>query len=187
MPLKKAVLRTTIALILLGLVCLVPAEAQVLNSAAHSITLTAVLSESLTVTLSASAVNFTLVAGRAANPGSVPITATTNWTLNPTRGHVRIYAYFANSAAALTDGAGDNIPSAHFRISDNAGAFRALTHTVPFGGAGAGLLLSTTAITKANRTGSHTDTMDFNINLLTLPKLPADTYTGTLTIQAQAI
>jgi hypothetical protein len=29
--------------------------------------------------------------------------------------------------------------------------------------------------------------MNFNINLTTLPSLPATTYTGTLTIQAQAI
>jgi hypothetical protein len=29
--------------------------------------------------------------------------------------------------------------------------------------------------------------MNFNINLTTLPSLPAATYTGTLTIQAQAL
>jgi len=29
--------------------------------------------------------------------------------------------------------------------------------------------------------------MNFNINLVPLPNLPAGTYTGTLTIQAQAI
>jgi hypothetical protein len=29
--------------------------------------------------------------------------------------------------------------------------------------------------------------MNFNINLVPLPSLPAATYTGTLTIQAQAI
>jgi hypothetical protein len=58
---------------------------------------------------------------------------------------------------------------------------------VPFGGANAGLLLSTTRILGNNRSGSHTDLMNFNINLTMLPSLPAATYTGTLTIQAQAL
>ncbi len=163
-----------------------PAQAQVLNSAAKAITLQAVLSESLTVTLSGSSVNFTLNAGGASNPGGSSVTATTSWTLNSGRNSVKLYAYFANSASALTDGAGDNVPSADFQVSDNAGAFNALNNTVPFGGANAGLLVSTTPITGTNKTGSHSDAMNFNINLSALPNLPAATYSGTLTIQAQA-
>ena len=38
-----------------------------------------------------------------------------------------------------------------------------------------------------NKTGTHSDVMNFNINLTPLPTLPSGTYTGTLTIQAQAI
>src|ERR1700692_2465720 len=56
-----------------------PASTQVLNSAARTITLQAVLSQSLTLTLSGNAVNFNLAAGSAANPGSTSITATTSW------------------------------------------------------------------------------------------------------------
>jgi hypothetical protein len=162
-------------------------QAQVLNSGASTITLQAVLSDSLTVSLSGNAVNFTLTPGSANNPGSLGVTATTAWALKPSVGSVKVYAFFASSAAALTDGAGNNIPSADFQISNNAGPFTALTTTVPFGGANAGLLLSTTRILGNNRSGSHTDLMNFNINLTTLPSLPATTYTGTLTIQAQAI
>jgi hypothetical protein len=175
------------ALTLLGAVLATPAGAQVLNSAASTITLQAKLSESLAVSLSGSSVNFTLTAGSATNPGSTSITATTTWTLRPSVGSIKLYAFFASSASALTDGAGDNIPSADFQISNNGGAFNALTSTVPFGGANAGLLLSTTPILGNNKTGSRTDVMNFNINLSTLPNLPAGTYTGTLTIQAQAI
>jgi len=58
-----------------------PARAQVLNSAASPIALRAVLSQSLTVTLSGNAVNFNLVSGSANNPGSTSITATTSWIL----------------------------------------------------------------------------------------------------------
>ncbi len=183
---SKFVTMATVLTLMAAVLCM-PAGAQVLNSAASTISLNANLSESLAVTLSSNAVNFNLTAGSASNPGSTSITATTTWTLKPSVGSVKVYAFFANSASALTDGAGDNIPSAAFEISNNGGAFTALTNTVPFGGANAGLLLSTTKILGNNRTGSHADTMNFNINLLTLPNLPAATYTGTLTIQAQAI
>ena len=162
-------------------------EAQVRNSGASTITLQAVLNDSLTLSLSSSAVNFTLTPGTASNPGSIGITATTAWALKPSVGSVKVYAFFANSATALTDGAGHNIPSADFQISNNAGPLTALTTTGPFGGANAGMLLSTTRILGNNRSGSHKDLMNFNINLTTLPSLPAATYTGTLTIQAQAL
>jgi hypothetical protein len=163
------------------------ASAQALNSGAQTIALNATLAESLTLSLSANAVNFTLAAGAAANPGSTNITATTTWVLKPGRTAVGVYAYFANAAAALTDGT-DNIPSSAFFISDNAGASTALTNTVAFGAANGGLQLANVAITGANKSASRTDVMAFNINLSggTLPQLPAAIYTGTLNIQAQA-
>jgi hypothetical protein len=159
-----------------------------LNSTAQTIALNANLAESLTVTLSANTVNFTLSAGAANNPGSAGVTATTAWTLASGRNSVGVYAYFTSAAAALTDGAGDNIPSSAFYISDNAGASTPLTNSVAFGGANAGLKLATVAITGTNRSASRTDAMTFNINLTggTLAQLPANSYTGVLNIQAQA-
>ena len=165
----------------------VVSQAQVLNAGASTITLQAVLTDSISISLSSSAVNFNLAAGSASNAGSTGVTATTTWLLKPSVGSVSLYAYFSSSTAALTDGAGDNIPSADFQLSDNAGPLTALTTTVPFGGANAGLRVSNVKILGNNRSGSHTDQMNFNINLSTLPNLPAGTYTGTLTIQAQAI
>jgi len=157
-----------------------PARAQVRNSGASPIALQAVLTQSISVTLSGNAVNFSLVAGSANNPGSTSITATTAWTLKPSVGSLKVYA-------SLTDGAGTNIPSADFQISVNAGAFAALSNTVPFGGANAGLQLSSTPILGNNKIGTRNDVMNFNINLTALPNLPANAYTGMLTIQAQAI
>jgi hypothetical protein len=164
------------------------ASAQALNSGAQPIALNATLGESLTLTLSASAVNFTLTAGSGVNAGSTNITATTAWVLKPGRTAVGVYAYFAAAGSALTDGAGDNIPSSAFFISDNGGASTALTSTVAFGGANAGMQLANVPITGANKSASRSDTMAYNINLTggTLPQLPAGTYTGTLNIQAQA-
>lgn len=175
----------TLAVLVVGMTSLASAQ---LNSLAQPIALNATLAESLTVNLSASAVNFTLAAGSATNAGSTNITATTAWVLKPGRTQVVVDAYFANAAAALTDGAGDNIPSSAFFISDNGGASAALVNTVAFGAANGGLALATVPITGANKNSSRTDNMAFNINLTggTLPQLPAATYTGTLNIQAQA-
>ncbi|HUK26684.1 MAG TPA: hypothetical protein VLV49_19060 [Terriglobales bacterium] len=166
------------------------ASAQSLNSGPQTIALNATLSESLTLSLSANAVNFTLTPGSATNAGSTNITATTSWTLRPGRTAVGVYAYFTSAAAAMTDGGtpANNIPSSAFKIADNGGASTALTNSVAFGAANAGLQLANVTITGANRSSSRTDAMAFNIDLSggTLPQLPAGTYTGTLNIQAQA-
>jgi hypothetical protein len=180
---------TTRAAVVVSLMLLLVSvsAAQVLNSGAATIALNANLSESVSLTLSTSAVNFALTAGNASNPGSSAVTATTTWTLKPSRGSLNIYAFFSSSAAALSDGAGDNIPSSSFEISDNGGAFTALTNTTPFGGANAGLQLGSVKILGNNKQGTRTDTMNFNINLAPVPNLPAGTYTGTVTIQVQVI
>ena len=163
------------------------APAQVINSGARPITLNATLQDAITLQLSANAVNFALTAGSANNPGSTSITATTSWTLRPNVGSLSVYAFFSSSASALTDGSGNNIPSSAFSISDNGGAFLPLVNTVPFGGANAGRRLATTLILGNNKTGSRTDLMLFNIDLTGVPNLPPGTYTGIVTIQAQAI
>lgn len=180
--LQKAFVAVVLALALAG-IC----RAQSLNSGVGTIALSTILRDSLSVNLSANSVNFALTAGSNTNRGNTSITATTTWLLRPGIRNVRVYAFFANSGSALTNGTGINIPSSDFQISDNAGPFTALTTTTPFGGANAGLLLSTTRIRRRNRSGRRTDTMNFNINLAPLPNLPAGTYNGTLTIQAQAI
>jgi hypothetical protein len=176
----------TTAVLLAAAVFAVPARAQVLNSGASPIALNAVLSDSITLTLSGNAVNFTLVGGSGSNPGSTAITATTTWILRPSINSLKLYAFFSSSTSALSDGAGHNISSADFQISDNGGAFAPLTNTVVFGGANAGLQVSTVPIRGFNKTGTNSDVMTFNINLTPLPNLPAGVYTGTLTIQAQA-
>ena len=177
----------TIATVLLAAAMFAaPVSAQVRNSGASPIALNAVLSDSITLTLSGNAVNFTLVGGSASNPGSTGITATTTWVLRPSVNSLKLYAFFSSSTAALSDGAGHYIPSADFQISDNGGAFAALTNSVVFGGANAGLQVSSVPIRGYNKTGTNSDVMTFNINLAPLPTLPAGVYTGTLTIQAQA-
>jgi len=154
----------------------------------QAILVTAVLQESLGLTLSSRSVTFALAAGQANNPGGTNITAATSWVVKPSRTALNVYAYFSNGSAALTDGAGHDIPSSAFYIADNAGSPVALTNSVPPSGGNGGLQLgSTTMLGNANRTGSRTDVMVFNIDLSTgvLPQLPAGIYNGILTIQAQ--
>jgi hypothetical protein len=141
--------------------------------------------EFVTLSLSGSSVNFNLTSGSASNPGSTSIAAVTTWSLRPNRDSLNVYAYFNNAASALSNG-GNNIPSANFQISDNGGAFQALTNTVPPGGANAGLQLATIPILGNNKTGTHTDAMNFNIVLSTLPNLAPGVYSGSLVIQVQA-
>jgi hypothetical protein len=105
-----------------------------------------------------------------------------------------VYAYFASTNALTGTASGVNIPSSAFSIADTgagsggAGTSGALVNTVAYGGALAGLKLANVPITGANKNASRTDAMTFNIDLSTgaLPQIPADTYTGTLNIQAQA-
>ena len=143
-------------------------------------------SQTLTIALSSNAVNFPLTKGSASNPGSTSISATTTCA-GCFFQTVNVYAYFNNSAAALTN-AGNNIPSSAFQISNNGGGFQALTNTEPFGGAGAGIQLSNFFVFFGFFGDSHTDTMNFNIDLSSgaLAGLQPGTYTGTLTIRAQA-
>src|SRR5690348_16289115 len=89
-----------------------PAAKAQINSNTGTVTLNATLPESLTVNVTSGAVvNFTLAANTAANAGSTTSTIQTAWVLQPGRTKVTVWAWVANGAAALTDGAGDNIPA----------------------------------------------------------------------------
>jgi hypothetical protein len=160
-----------------------PAQAQ-LNSNIAGVNLAANLTTSLTVTASPGLVNFPLIRNGITN-GSATITVNTSWTVNFLFGTVKTYAYFTSAAAALTDGAGDNIPSSNVSGSVNGGAFGAFTGATPFAGA-SGMTLLNTTIFIFNMTGNHSDTLNMRINTTGL-NLPAANYTGVLMIQAQAL
>ena len=161
-----------------GVVCFLIAFCAELASAAGFIT----------VGLSGAAESIALTAGSATNAGSTSITATTSWSLGPPN-TLHLDAYFASATAALTDGAGHNIPSSAFSITDSrAGSTSGtLSNTVDSFTANAGLMLENIDITPSNKTGTITDTLTFNINLSALSQLPAATYTGTLIIEGIAL
>lgn len=142
---------------------------------------------STTVGLSAtpSGISFSLVNGStvtANNP--IAITSTVTMPLDTT---LDLYGYFVSSAAALTG----NVSSAHIPTSAILGivptglptTYTTFTQTGAFGAAGASLkLLSLSGIT-----AQHTQTDNLTLKIdLTGMTLPADTYFGTLYLQAQA-
>ena len=163
-----------------------PAAAQ-LNSNEASVSLSATLLESLTVSVLPGAVNFSLTSGSATNPGNVTVAVTTSWTLALTRDTVTLYGYFSSASSALAHTSPVNtvdIPSSRVEVSVNGGANQPFNQTVAFGAAGAGRQLASQSISVLNVIGSRTDTVALNINLSSY-QLPADVYTGTLRLRAQ--
>jgi hypothetical protein len=164
------------------------AGAQVLNSNEVNATLTATLAESLALQLSPSAVTFSLTGGSATNAGNTSLSVTTTYTLTAARTGLSLYAYFTTAATALVHTDTNNtvdIPSSRVSGSVNGGSATSFTQTVAFGGAGAGLQMFGLTITPSTSGGQRTDTLALNINLSGY-SLPADTYSGTLHIRAQA-
>jgi hypothetical protein len=146
---------------------------------------------SLSVSVSPSFVNFTLVSNGTAT-GSSAIQVTTTWsaTLCIWTCTVNLYAYFANASSALSAATGGDIPSSAVLGEVPTGTpttYTAFTQSNPLGGAGASLLLfSQTADIYTGNT-SRTDALSLEINLSGQPQQPAGSYTGTLYIQAQTL
>lgn len=184
--------------ILMGLALAATTASAQLNSNAPTITLNATLPESLTVNITSGAtVNFTLAANTAANPGSTTSTVQTAWVLQPGRTKVTVWAWVANGASALTDGAGDNIAASQVTATAaGSGSAGGALNTSVSGGAGVpafitpaaatGVQIGNVAINGANKASSTTTTLTWNISTTATPQLPAGTYTGVVNIQAQA-
>jgi hypothetical protein len=173
-----------VALVLLSLLLpAVPAHAQI-NSNIAGANLAAVLNTALTVVAAPNTVNFALPPNGIAS-GSTSVTVTTIWSLHPSIGSVTLYAYFTTSAAALSNGAGINIPSSQVAGSANGAAFATFTGNSPFA-AGSSITLANWRILGNNRTGNRQDTLDLQIDTTGLA-LPAGSYTGVLNIQALAL
>ncbi len=144
----------------------------------------------LTVSATPSSVNFALVSGGVA-AGSASVAITTSCVLSlglPTQ--FSLYGYFASASAALSGGS----PVAYIPSSSVLGkvptgsptSFTAFTQTGVFGAAGGSLLLWTSTLDLC-LLSSRTDNLSLEIDLSSVPQLPAATYTGTLFLEAQAM
>lgn len=166
------------------------ARAQISSSAA-TVTLNAQLAEVLTLSATPANVSFTLVNGGAAT-ASAPVVISTNWVLGAGRSAVNVYAWFATPSAALSDGGSPAsvIPSSAVYGQVTSGTpttYTAFTQTNALGSAAGGLQLFSQVITAANRASSRSDNLNLKIDLTGQPQLPAGSYQGTLTLQAQSL
>jgi hypothetical protein len=164
------------------LLALAPASHAQVNSNTATVNLNAVLAETITIAAGPATVNFTLVPNGTA-AGSAPVSVTTQWSLATTRTDIGLYAYFS-TANALTDGAGDNIPTGSVTGSVDSAPAGTFTGATPFGANGMTVFSQTLGVGSYNSTRS--DTIDLSIDTTGLG-LPSATYTGTLNLQAQAI
>jgi hypothetical protein len=176
--------------ILLGVLAaalvLLPARAQAqLKSNAAAVNLNATLSSAISITAAPGLVNFNLVPNGVAN-GSVPISIKTTWALPILFGNLNEYAYFTSPVSALSDGAGDSIPSSSVSGSINGGAFTNFTGASPFAAGSSMTLFNQVIFIFFTNPGTRTDTLNLRINTTGLG-LPAGLYTGVLHIQAQAL
>jgi hypothetical protein len=145
------------------------------------------IGDTLTVIASPSALSFPLVSKGVATASSV-VVVTTTWTGVSLLSTLKLYAFFTSSSAALSGGTPVvNIPSSCVLGKDTNGvptSFTQFTQSGPVAGASL-LLYSTSSILSLG--GSHTDNLTLQIDLTTIPQLPAATYTGVLLLQAQAL
>lgn len=170
------------AAVTLSMLAATSAFAQAISTGPSDITLTGTVQESLTISLDQTLISFALVPGSAANAGSTGVNVVTTWNLTSGRTAVTLYAYFDNASSALVNGS-SSIPSADVSASVGGASVGSFTNAVPFG---TGVTLMTQAITSTNLSGTKTSAVALNINLSSLPTLPAGTYSGTLHFQAQA-
>lgn len=192
---------STLAIVALSMaIATTPAAAAPLPSAAGpNVQLTATLAESISVNVqSGTSVSFGLTSNTASNAGSTTSSIKTSWSLATGRTAVTVWAWVPNGAAALTDGAGDNIPASAVSVTPSGSGIttQVALNNVVSGGAGVptfiapaaatGAQIGNVAITATNRASSTTTTLTWNIDTTVVPQLPAATYNGTVNIQAQA-
>lgn len=185
----------------LGIASLVasPAAAQTALSPLVSVALSATKPGALTVTPTANGTQSigSIADGTTTEFGPGPVGITTQWDVKPGQtSSIRLIGYFVSATAALTDGAGTNIPSSEVE---------AMMSTVPgmtwtpfsgaalvagaqtFGTSGATITFWEVPISGLNKKSSRTDALALRLNLTgrAVP-LPAGTYAGTLYLRAIA-
>jgi hypothetical protein len=186
---SKKLIRLVLLSAIACLLCGGSARAQAIYSDSgvpKTVSLSASKPESLSIgTITNGSITFTLTGTGNAAGSAVP-SWTTSWVLNASRNSVDVCVYFSSSNA-LTDGAGNNIPTSSFEAAPGGagGTYGAVTGG-PFCGQTNAKVISSTTITGANKQSSKGDSVGLRINETAIGQLPAATYTGTLNVLAMA-
>lgn len=174
---------------LLMVLQLAPLEGQALHVAGVRPQPQISVGDTLSISATPSTVNFLLVPGGVA-AGSSPITITTTYHSVALLSSISLYASLGSSSAALSGGSPVyNIPSSSVFGKDPSGGTAtsptAFVQTNPVTGTGGSLKIASYSSIIA-LSGTLTDVLSLTIDLTSLPQTPAGTYTGTLTLMAQA-
>ncbi len=100
---------------------------------------------------------------------------------------VKLYAYFDTASTALTGTlTGSLIPTSAVTAAVNGGSTQSFTSASPFTTGATAMTVFSVPITAPNAIGTRTDSVALTLNLTGM-SLMADTYTGVLHFQAQAL
>jgi hypothetical protein len=138
----------------------------------------------LTVGVSPTSANITLVPNGTTSP--VNVTITSNLTL-AVASTVKMYGYFS-STSAFTTSHGDAIPTSAVYGKCTTGvptSYTAFTQNTPFV-TGSGLLIFQESAV-VGVLAPRTDVLSLVVNLSSYPNQPAGSYTGTLILEVQAM
>lgn len=154
-----------------------------------------VLTGTLSVTVAPTSLMMTLSPQAVSTASSSIVITSTASDLTGTGIVFGLYGYFSSTTAALTNTTSPTYtipPSAIQGLVSGTGAtatsYTSFSQTTPFSGA-SGLQFSSLSGGLLNllTSGSIMNNLTLEINLSTLPQLPAGTYNGTLNIAAQAM
>ncbi len=164
----------------------VTASAQVRPAGAPQIQLAAPGGDYLTLLVSTGALNFNLVPQGLSSSAS--FTIITGWSLSSNRYKNLVVVEFFDTTTALSSPAGDVIPASTFDTSvtpSDGPAFAGVFGPVVAAGVAypAGFLVRNRSVGKT--TGMANDQVSLQIDLSSLPQLPAGNYSGTMHVRAQ--
>lgn len=163
-------------------------DASTVTSPRVDVTLQATVLNSITITVANPAVAFGVVTPGVTNaaPVAQALSIVSAWNLGAGVS-IKLYAYFDSASVALTGtSAGFLIPTSAVTGTVDGGSPQAFTSTSPFTTGATAMQLFTVPITTSNLVSSRTDTLALTLNLSGLNPT-ADTYTGTMHLQAQAL
>lgn len=186
-PIHKGTFAALFISTMIAVASLPTAAAAQQHSNISAANLTMSVGESITIIPPSQTVTLNYTSGATSTPPST-FQVTTLWQLASTHTTMHINWWFASSTAALSAGAGANIPASQVFSNINGGAYSDCAHAsdplVPSAVNGStcnvGLVIPLTA---ANYAAQETDTIGVELQGLSLA-LPSGTYNGVLNIQA---
>jgi hypothetical protein len=161
------------------------ASAQHVFSNDPSVSVNLTVGQSVTVSVDSN----TITLDPGTGVGAPSINITTAWQVNNTAQNIITFAYFTGATALTGTNPSNTVPSSQFSASLDGSAFVvASSGGIPANAAAGGLGWQASAnkpihFPAAGLANSQTDSFTLKVN--NLSAIPADTYTGTLLIEAQ--